>query len=119
MKNSLKLEELGMLAIGVFMFSILGYPWWLFLVLFLTPDIGMLGYLVSPKIGAITYNLFHHKGIAILIYFLGIYFALPLLQMTGTILFSHSCFDRMLGYGLKYKEGFNFTHLGKIGKTEK
>jgi len=116
MKNSLKLEELGMLAIGVFMFSILGYSWWFFLVLFLTPDIGMLGYLVNPKIGAMTYNLLHHKGIAVLVYFIGIYFALPFVQLVGTILFSHSSFDRFLGYGLKYEKGFKFTHLGEIGK---
>ncbi|WP_298473876.1 DUF4260 domain-containing protein [uncultured Maribacter sp.] len=118
MKNSIKIEEFCMLGLGIFMFSILGYSWWLFLVLFLTPDIGMLGYLVNSKIGAITYNLLHHKGIAILLYFIGIYFELPLWQLAGTILFSHAAFDRMLGYGLKYEDGFKFTHLGKIGKGE-
>lgn len=55
----------------------------------------------------------------ILVYFIGIYFALPLWQMAGIILFSHSCLGIMLGYGLKYKEGFNFTYLEKIEKTEK
>jgi hypothetical protein len=26
--------------------------------------------------------------------------------------------DRMMGYGLKYNEGFKFTHLGTIGKAK-
>lgn len=30
----------------------------------------------------------------------------------------HSSIDRIFGYGLKYKEGFGFTHLGKIGKQK-
>jgi hypothetical protein len=36
----------------------------------------------------------------------------------GIVLFGHSSLDRMLGFGLKYKEGFGFTHLGKIGKEK-
>ncbi len=116
MKNSLKLEEFAMFTIGIFMFSILGYSWWLFFVLLLTPDIGALGYVINSKVGAFVYNVFHHKAIAILLYFIGIYFEYPLLQLAGTILFSHSCLDRIFGYGLKYKKGFKFTHLGEIGK---
>ncbi|RKR14202.1 uncharacterized protein DUF4260 [Maribacter vaceletii] len=116
MKNSLKIEELCMFFLGIFMFSILGYPWWLFLVLILTPDIGALGYVINSKVGAFSYNLFHHKGVAIVLYFIGIYLSFPLLQLAGTILFSHSCLDRIFGYGLKYEKGFKFTHLGEIGK---
>ncbi len=104
-----------MFVLGIFMFGLLGYQWWWFLALILVPDIGMLGYLFSSKIGAITYNLFHHKGLAILLYFLGMYFSLPIIQLAGIILFSHSSLDRVLGYGLKYDKGFKHTHLGEIG----
>ena len=34
-------------------------PWWLFAVLFLAPDLSMLGYLAGPRIGAVAYNLVH------------------------------------------------------------
>jgi hypothetical protein len=34
-------------------------------------------------------------------------------------MFSHAAFDRMLGYGLKYEQGFRHTHLGTIGKAQK
>jgi hypothetical protein len=29
---------------------------------------------------------------------------------------AHIGFDRALGHGLKYANGFGFTHLGRIGK---
>ncbi|MFS4466803.1 DUF4260 domain-containing protein [Maribacter sp. 2210JD10-5] len=119
MKNLIRLEELAMLVLGIFMFGLLGYQWWWFLVLILAPDIGMLGYLVNQRVGAIAYNLFHHKGLAILIYFLGMYLSLPIIQLTGVILFSHASMDRVFGYGLKYNSGFNHTHLGEIGKKNR
>jgi hypothetical protein len=31
---------------------------------------------------------------------------------TGTLLFTHASFDRILGYGLKYFDSFKHTHLG-------
>lgn len=115
MKLVIKLEEVMMFTLGIFMFGLLGYQWWWFLVLILAPDIGMIGYLFGNKIGAISYNLFHHKGLAIILYFVGMYFSMPICQLAGIILFSHASLDRALGYGLKYNKGFNYTHLGEIG----
>lgn len=117
MKNLLKLEELAMFLLGIFMYGLLGYSWWLFLALILTPDIGMLGYLFNNKAGAIGYNMFHHKGVAILLYFVGIYLSMPIVQMVGVILFAHSSMDRIFGYGLKFDQGFKYTHFGEIGKN--
>ncbi|MEZ4810318.1 MAG: DUF4260 domain-containing protein [Allomuricauda sp.] len=116
MKTVLKLEEILMFVLGIYLFNQLDYAWWWFLVLILAPDIGMLGYLFGNRAGAFSYNLFHHKGLAILIYLGGVYFSIPLCQLIGIILFSHSALDRALGYGLKYDKGFRYTHLGEIGK---
>ncbi len=115
MKTVLKLEEVLMFVLGIYLFNQLDYAWWWFLVLILAPDIGMVGYLFNNKIGAFTYNLFHHKGLAILVYLAGAYFSIPLCQLIGIILFSHSALDRAMGYGLKHEKGFKFTHLGEIG----
>lgn len=115
MKLSLKIEELFMLALGILGFNLLSFSWWLFAALILLPDIGMVGYIISPKVGAFTYNMFHHKGLAIFIYFLGVYLRNESVMLIGVILFSHASFDRILGYGLKYNKGFKFTHLGEIG----
>tara|TARA_R100001369_G_scaffold92902_1_gene141202 strand:- start:23855 stop:24205 length:351 start_codon:yes stop_codon:yes gene_type:complete len=112
----LRLEEFGMLLLGILAFSFLPFVWWWFLVFILVPDIGMLGYLFGSKVGAFSYNLFHHKGVAVLIGVIGIYLNSTYMQLAGIILFSHASFDRLFGYGLKYEKGFKFTHLGKIGK---
>lgn len=116
MKTMIKLEEVLMFVLGIYLFSLLNFEWWWFLALILTPDIGMLGYVLGNKIGAISYNLFHHKGLAIAIYLLGIYLSLPILQLIGVILFAHASMDRIFGYGLKYNKGFKYTHLGEIGR---
>lgn len=112
----LKLEELAMLLLGIWAFSLLNFSWWWFAGLFFVPDIGILGYLFNNKIGAACYNIFHHKGIAIILGILGILLKIEAMQLAGVILFAHSSFDRVLGYGLKYEKGFKFTHLGEIGK---
>ncbi|MDX1751563.1 MAG: DUF4260 domain-containing protein [Salinimicrobium sediminis] len=119
MKTTLKLEELAMLLLGIYVFGFLYFEWWWFLVLFLAPDLGMIGYVFNNRAGAFLYNLFHHKGVAIMIYLAGFFFFVPVLQLIGVIMFSHAAFDRLLGYGLKYEKGFHYTHLGTIGKAKK
>lgn len=116
MKNIIKLEEMAMLAISIAALYTLKADWWYYLLLALAPDISMVGYIAGNKVGAFCYNLFHHKGIAILVFAMGLFFSNELAVFTGIILFGHSSMDRMFGYGLKYEEGFKFTHLGAIGK---
>src|SRR5699024_12155168 len=96
LKTTLKLEELAGLALALFFFSQLPYSWGLFAILFFLPDLGMLGYLSGSRTGALIYNMFHHKGIAILLVLGGLLGDLLGLQLAGTILFAHSCFDRTL-----------------------
>ncbi|MBC7848492.1 MAG: DUF4260 domain-containing protein [Chitinophagaceae bacterium] len=118
MKKVIALEEFIMFAASIVVLYEFGLPWWTFLILFLGPDISMLGYLAGNKVGAITYNLFHHKGIAILLIAIGFYFESDLIGFAGVILFGHSSMDRCFGYGLKLFDGFKFTHLGVIGKSK-
>jgi ABC-type nitrate/sulfonate/bicarbonate transport system permease component len=108
-----------MFAISLYYFAQLPYAWWWFAVFFLTPDLSMLGYLVNSKVGAISYNIFHHKGIAIAIVAIGIVLASSAVLFVGILLFAHASFDRILGYGLKYSDSFTHTHLGYIGKATK
>ena len=114
MEASLKIEELAQFLFGIFLFTQLDYAWWWFPVLLLTPDIGMLGYIVNTKVGAFTYNLFHHKAVAILVFVLGYYLSNDIVALKGIILFSHSAMDRIFGYGLKYPDLFKHTHLGNL-----
>ena len=117
MKTLLKLEEAAQLAVAAYLAMQLPYAGWLYWALFLTPDISMLGYLVNTQTGAFTYNLFHHKAAGLIIYLTGLAIASTGWQFTGLLLFGHSAFDRIFGYGLKYSDDFKNTHLGWIGKT--
>jgi len=116
MKQVIQLEELGMFLLSIFLFNQLSFAWWLFPALILLPDISMIGYTAGNKIGAILYNFFHHKAVAIAVYMLGFYLHNELIQLIGIILFGHSSMDRFFGYGLKTFAGFKSTHLGEIGK---
>ena len=78
----------------------------------------MVGYLLGNKVGAVLYNLFHHKAIAILVMIVGLISQNLDIEIIGIILFGHSSMDRMFGYGLKHFTGFGDTHLGKIGRSK-
>lgn len=119
MKKIIALEEAAMFILSVVLFNQLSFAWWWYLALILTPDISMLGYAINTRIGAKAYNLFHHKGVAIVVYIAGLYLKNEVVQMIGLILFGHSSMDRMFGYGLKYEDSFQNTHLGAIGKKAK
>ncbi len=118
MKYLLKLEETAMFLFAIFLFNHLNYNLWWFPALLFLPDLSMLGYLVNTEIGAHLYNFVHLKAVAIIIYVIGIYIMNPALQLIGIILFAHSSMDRIMGYGLKYPDSFNNTHLGIIGKAK-
>ncbi|MES1161213.1 MAG: DUF4260 domain-containing protein [Bacteroidota bacterium] len=119
MKNLIKWEEAAMFVLSISLFASLHFAWWWWLIWILAPDLSMLAYLAGNKVGAIGYNLVHHKGVAIVLYLAGVYTYNENLQFAGLILFGHSCMDRGMGYGLKYFSGFQDTHLGKIGKSAK
>ena len=116
MKNLIKLEEAGVFAVAVFLLYKLNIHlgWWLYLILFLSPDIGMLGYMINTKIGAFTYNLFHHKATASIVLILGVIQSNDYLLLAGLLLLAHSSFDRVLGYGLKYPDNFKHTNVGYL-----
>jgi hypothetical protein len=116
MKILLALEELFLVGLCLFLYASLGYAWWWFAVFFFAPDLSMVAYAAGPRVGAIGYNLVHHKAVAIGCFLLGVVLANTALQFAGLIMLAHSSMDRMLGYGLKYPDAFQHTHLGWIGR---
>jgi hypothetical protein len=118
----LRLEGLLALVVGCIAYQYL-YPhhWGLFALLFLVPDISLLGYLrPASKTSAAFYNLVHCYVLP---------FALGLLAwerggvlggQLALIWTAHISFDRCLGYGLKFPESFRYTHIQRsaaIGQT--
>jgi len=116
MKYVIRLEELLLSGLALFLFSRLDYGWGTYALLFFAPDLSMLGYLANPRIGAWTYDFIHHKGLAVVLYILGYLLSIPWLMFAGTLILGHSSLDRVLGYGLKYPDAFQNTHLGWIGR---
>ncbi len=111
----LRLEGLAVLAAAVLVYARTGHSWWLFVVLFLAPDISFVGYGWGPRVGAAIYNACH-SFIAPLALGCGMWvaghsLAIPLIWT------AHIGFDRLLGYGLKYPTAFGDTHLGKLGRS--
>ena len=100
MKTLSKVEELAQLLLSVYLFSLLPFAWWVFPAFILVPDVSLLGLLAGKRIGAITYNLIHHKAVGLSAYIVGSLFGIPLLSLVGVLLFGHSSFDRMVGLQL-------------------
>ncbi|HQZ41621.1 MAG TPA: DUF4260 domain-containing protein [Flavobacteriales bacterium] len=129
MKNLLRLEELAQFIVCILALFFFDVPWWCYLLLLFGPDVSMFGYLVNSKVGATSYNLLHHKGIAVLIAALSWITALLsvhaiegeglalVLYVSAIILYGHASMDRIFGYGLKFGDSFHHTHLGWIGKA--
>ena len=116
----IRIEEAAITSLSIYFLSKynLGLSVWVWIPLFFSPDISMLGYLFNTRVGAITYNLFHHKGIALAVMAIGLLLQINLLISIGLLLLAHSSFDRMMGFGLKFSDSFNHTHLGGIGKSK-
>jgi hypothetical protein len=110
----LKLEYAALFLVSIALFAALPYAWWWYPVLLLVPDVGMIGYLINPRIGAFTYNVTHWLPVGLVLVVIGTHHNLPLLTLAGVILLGHSAMDRMLGFGLKYRDSFKHTHLGTL-----
>lgn len=110
----LRLEALAVLAASIIGYSVaLGGHWLLFAALFLAPDLALLGYLVRgrPRFAAALYNGAHTYLVPALLALAGWKASLPHAIQIAVIWIAHIAFDRLLGYGLKYPEGFKPTHI--------
>ncbi len=112
----LKLEATAFFIAMVWAYYLIGASWWLFFVLLLVPDLFMVGYIKSSKIGAFIYNLGHTYIIPIALLGMYVFFNVVVLLPISVIWMAHISMDRMFGFGLKLDTGFKHTHLGTIDK---
>lgn len=120
MAMTIQIEEAAITALSIYFLTkySLGLSPWIWAVLFFSPDLSMLGYLVNTRVGAFMYNLVHHRAIAIALIAAGLVTGMAPLTASGLLLLAHSSFDRMLGYGLKFGDDFKHTNLGWMGKAK-
>jgi hypothetical protein len=112
----LRLEGLAVAAVTAALYAQTGASWWLFAALWLTPDLSMLGYLARPCRGARIYNAVHTYVVPAVLALSGLLMHVNALLPFALIWANHIGVDRLMGYGLKYSDGFGFTHLGRLGK---
>lgn len=113
-----RLEGLALLAMAVVAYDASTWSWWWFAALLLAPDLSMLGYLAGPRLGAIGYNL-GHTVVGPLAMIAAWFGGAPSGFLAGgSIWLAHIGMDRALGYGLKLRDGFEHTHLGRIGRAK-
>lgn len=116
-RTLLRLEGLAAFGAASAVYAHAGFPWPIFALLVLAPDLSMLAYLVGSRAGAIAYDLAHTYAIAVPLALAGCIGGLPAVAVGGLIWTAHIGFDRALGFGLKYQAGFAFTHLGRLGRS--
>jgi hypothetical protein len=80
----LRFEGLAVLALSVYGYVTIGAAWLWYIVLFLTPDLSMVGYIANARVGSITYNIVHTYVLSASLLATGWAFHLPLLVLAGS-----------------------------------
>jgi len=110
----LRLEGIGVLAGAVVAFGWLDESWWIFVVLLLVPDLGLVGYAFGPRTGAIAYDLTHTSIGPIALAVVAVATDDTFLGALAATWLAHIGMDRALGFGLKYPTAFKDTHLQRV-----
>ena len=111
---ALRLEGAALAAAAIALYADQGLSWLAFLLLWLAPDVGALGYLAGNRVGAVAYDLTHFEGWPVLLGVAGVVAGADLAVQLALIWLSHVGIDRAIGYGLKYPSAFRDTHLQRV-----
>ncbi len=98
-------------------FAVLHASWGLFLILFLVPDLSLLAYARNPRgpRKALLYNLAHSYVLPFCLLAIGLSTRYVQAAPVALIWFAHIGLDRALGYGLKFGQAFQPTHIQSAG----
>lgn len=112
-----RLEGAAVAVSAIIIGTQVGVAWWWAFAVFLAFDLSAVGYAAGPRIGAFTYNLVHNyagPAIAAVAAMLTGGWWIAMVAVAWAV---HVGADRALGYGLKYPDHFQHTHLGWIGRS--
>jgi hypothetical protein len=112
----LRLEGLAVAVVSAMLYARTGASWWLFAALWLVPDLSILGYLGGSCWGARIYNAVHSYVVPAALGLSALLLPTHSLLSLALIWANHIGVDRLMGYGLKYGDGFGWTHLGRLGR---
>jgi hypothetical protein len=113
-----RIENISIALLALLVYARLGFEWWWLPILFIMFDLSALGYVINPRVGAFTYNAVHNYLVPVGALLLGYASGnTPAwLFLICIVWIFHIATDRVMGYGLKYADGFGHTHLGMIGR---
>ena len=114
----LRVEGLAIGIASLVAFGLTGGNWWLYLLV-LAPDLSFVGLAFGPRRGAWIYNLAHSYAGPLVLICAGLLVPVSGLLWAGLIWTTHIGVDRALGYGMKYPDAIETTHLGLIGRARK
>ena len=83
-------------------------------LLFLAPDLSLLGYVGGPAVGALAYNTVHTYVGPLVLAAIGVLGNTEVAIQVALIWSAHIGIDRLLGFGLKYPTSSKDTHLQRV-----
>ena len=114
-RNWLRFEGLGYLALAVCVYQALGYSWMQFALCFLLPELTIVAYFFrNARSCAYLYNAAHSSVCPALLAFLGVLLPDSIALQASLICFANIGLNRALGCGLRFPLGFRVTHLGLL-----
>jgi hypothetical protein len=116
-RRLLRVEGATLFAGSLIAYSTTDQAWWLVPLTLLLPDLTMIGYLASTRLGSYLYNLGHSTPLPAGIVAIGWWQDKSLVVALGLVWIAHIGLDRLVGYGLKYDDHFQHTHLGRLGRN--
>lgn len=107
-------EGFAVLAASIALYAHLGASGWIFALLLLVPDASMIGYLVTVRLGSLTYNAVHTYALPLALGTISMLAGWQPGVQLALIWTAHIGMDRAVGYGLKYPTSFQDTHFSRL-----
>lgn len=114
----LRLDGLAVFVASVAAFAVTSGNWWLFAALILAPDLAFFSIVLGQATMAKVYDVVHSYALPIVLAGLGFATGIGWMLPVALIWVAHIGIDRAVGYGLKYPDAIETTHLGLIGKSK-
>jgi hypothetical protein len=110
----LRLEGGVVFGAAIALYVHAGFSALAFVLLFLAPDVSLLGYLAGNRAGALLYDLVHFEAWPVALGVVGVLTSSDVAIQVALIWLAHVGIDRLLGYGLKYPSAFGDSHLQRV-----
>jgi hypothetical protein len=110
-KPLLQFEGAAVLILSVLTYRLNRGGWLEFVLLFLVPDVSMIGYVANARVGCVIYNAVHTYVGPLALGCYAVWSDHRQALLLSLIWAAHIGLDRMLGFGLKYPTRFKDTHL--------